>query len=68
MIRDGTEYQEALKRLKAAQARLEAHAAELARMGLTLEEIKRATDPLRSFNLQLEEEADAYEPLQRGGL
>jgi hypothetical protein len=68
MIRNGTEYQEALKRLKAAQARHEMHAAELARMGLTLEEIKRATDPLRSFNLQLDEEAEAYERLERGDL
>lgn len=68
MIRNEVEYQEAVKRLKEESARYEAHEAELARMGLKPEEIKRAMDPLRSFNLQLEEEVEAYERLKRGDL
>jgi DNA-binding XRE family transcriptional regulator len=68
MIRNEAEYQEAVKRLKEERARYEAHEAELARMGLKPEEIKRAMDPLRSFNLQLDEEVEAYERLKRGDL
>jgi DNA-binding XRE family transcriptional regulator len=37
-------------------------------MGLKADEVKRAMDPLRSFNLQLEEEVEAYERLKRGDL
>jgi ribosome-binding protein aMBF1 (putative translation factor) len=68
MIRNETEYQEAVKRLKEESARYEAHEGELKRMGLERGEIKRAMDPLRSFNLQLEEEVEAYERLKRGDL
>jgi DNA-binding XRE family transcriptional regulator len=68
MIRNESEYQEAVKRLKEEQARHKAHAAELTRMGLKRKEIKRAMDPLRSFSLQLEEEVEAYERLKRGDL
>ena len=35
-------------------------------MGLTASEIKRATDPIQSFHLQLEEEVQSYERLKRG--
>ncbi len=68
MIRNESEYQEAVKRVKDERARHTAHEAELARMGLKADEIKRAMDPLRSFNLQLEEEVEAYERLKRGDL
>jgi DNA-binding XRE family transcriptional regulator len=68
MIRNETEYQEAVKRLKEESTRYEAHEGELKRIGLKLDEIKRAMDPLRSFNLQLEEEVEAYERLKRGDL
>ena len=68
MIRNEAEYQEAVNRLKDERARHEAHEAELARVGLKAEEIKRAMDPLRSFSLQLEEEVEAYERLKRGDL
>ena len=68
MIRNETEYQEAAKRLKEERARYEAHERELARMGMKPKEIKRAMDPLRSFNLQLDEEVEAYERLKRGDL
>jgi hypothetical protein len=65
MIRNETECQEAVKRLREEKARHEAHEQELVRMGLKPDEIKRAMDPLRSFNLQLEEEVEAYEHLKR---
>jgi hypothetical protein len=68
MIRDEVEYREAVKRIREGQARYEAHAAELARMGLNPDEIKRTMDPLRSFSLQLEEEVEVYERLKRGHL
>jgi DNA-directed RNA polymerase specialized sigma subunit len=68
MIRNEAEYQEAVKRLKEERARYDAHQAELARMGLESDELKRAMDPLRSFNLQLDEEVEAYERLKRGDL
>lgn len=66
MIRNETEYQEAVKRLKDERTRYEAHERELARMGMKPEDIKRAMDPLRSFDLQLDEEVEAYERLKRG--
>lgn len=68
MIRNEIEYQEAVKRVKEERARYDAHEAELVRMGLKADEVKRAMDPLRSFNLQLEEEVEAYERLKRGDL
>jgi len=68
MIRNEGEYQEAVKRLKEERARYDAHERELLRMGLKNDEVKRAMDPLRSFNLQLEEEVEAYERLKRGDL
>ncbi len=68
MIRNEVEYQEAVKRLKEERARYDAHERELVRMGLKPDEVKRAMDPLRSFNLQLEEEVEAYERLKRGDL
>ena len=68
MIRNEVEYQEAVKRLKEERARYDAHERELVRMGLKPDEVKRAMDPLRSFDLQLEEEVDTYERLKRGDL
>jgi ribosome-binding protein aMBF1 (putative translation factor) len=68
MIRNEVEYQEAAKRLKEERTRYDTHEKELVRMGLKPDEVKRAMDPLRSFNLQLEEEVEAYERLKRGDL
>lgn len=68
MIRNESEYQEALSRLANERERLAAHRARLAEMGLTEPELKRALDPLRSFHLQLEEEVMSYERLKRGDL
>jgi len=68
MIRNESEYQEALSRLEEERKRLEEHRGRLAEMGLKDDELKRALDPLRSFHLQLEEEVQSYERLKRGDL
>jgi ribosome-binding protein aMBF1 (putative translation factor) len=66
MIRNETEYQEASARLADERNRLADHHARLKETGLSDEEIKRATDPMESFHLQLKEEVESYERLKRG--
>jgi ribosome-binding protein aMBF1 (putative translation factor) len=66
MIRNETEYQEAVARLTDEQKRLADHRARLKDAGLTDEEIKRVIDPIESFHLQLREEVESYERLKRG--
>lgn len=66
MIRNETEYQEAVARLREERGRLTEHAARLKGTGLSSEEIKRVTDPMESFHLQLKEEVESYERLKRG--
>jgi hypothetical protein len=66
MIRNDTEYKEAVKRVSEEKQRLEEQRARLKQMGLTEEEVKRAIDPIHSFHLQLEEEVASYERLRRG--
>jgi len=66
MIRNEAEYQEAVRRLTEEKKRLEAHKERLAETGLSTSEVKRALDPLRSFQAQLEEEITCYERLKRG--
>lgn len=66
MIRNESEYQQALSRIMEERERLKEHRVHLEGMGLTNEELKRALDPLRSFHLQLEEEVENYERLKRG--
>ena len=66
MIRNEAEYQEASTRLADERLRLAAHRDRLQEAGLTPEEIKRVSDPMESFHLQLQEEVDSYERLQRG--
>jgi ribosome-binding protein aMBF1 (putative translation factor) len=66
MIRNETEYQEAVARLGEERGRLTEHAARLRDAGLGPEEIKRVTDPMESFHLQLKEEVQSYERLKRG--
>ena len=66
MIRNENEYREAVARLTEEKGRIKAQRAELKKMGLTASEIKRATDPILSFHLQLEEEVQSYERLKRG--
>ena len=66
MIRNESEYQQALSRIMEERERLKEHRVHLEGMGLTNEELKRALDLLRSFHLQLEEEVENYERLKRG--
>lgn len=66
MIRNETEYKEAVARLAEERKRLSEHRARLKETGLTDEEIKRVIDPMESFHLQLKEEVDSYERLKRG--
>lgn len=68
MIRNESEYQEAVRRLQEERARLNDHKAHLEGMGLGPDEVKRAIDPLRSFHDQLGEEVESYERLKRGDI
>jgi hypothetical protein len=66
MIRNEAEYQEASARLASERTRLAEHRARLKATGLSDDEIKRVIDPMESFHLQLKEEVESYERLQRG--
>ncbi|MFQ5515702.1 MAG: helix-turn-helix transcriptional regulator [Myxococcota bacterium] len=66
MIRTDTEYEESRKRLLEEKKRLAEHEARMKDLELSADEMKRALDPLRSFHLQLQEEVEAYERVQRG--
>ncbi len=66
MIRTPSEYSEAKKRLTEEVTRFKAQEKHLKSMKLKSEEIKRAMDPLLSFQLQLKEEIESYERLQAG--
>lgn len=66
MIRNETEYKEAVARLRAEQERLKEHAKRLQEAGLSADEVKRVVDPMESFHLQLKEEVESYERLLRG--
>ena len=68
MIRNETEYQEAVNRLNAERIRISVHRARLRKSGLTPMQLKRALDPLKSFHLQLAEEVEGYERLKRGDI
>jgi DNA-directed RNA polymerase specialized sigma subunit len=68
MIRNETEYQEAVRRLGEEAKRLTDHEARLKEMKLAPDEVKRVLDPLRSFHLQLAEEVESYERLKRGDM
>jgi DNA-binding XRE family transcriptional regulator len=68
MIRTETEYKDALRRLEEAKRRVADHRTKLEAQGLSHAELKRATDPLRSFYLQVEEELEEYGRLKRGDL
>ncbi len=68
MIRNESEYQEAVRRLQDESERLSKHRERLSEMKLGKKEIKRALDPLISFHEQLVEEVDSYERLKRGDI
>ena len=66
MIRNDVEHKNAVARIKAEKERITTLREELVASGLGSEVVKRAIDPLQSFHLQLVEEVEAYERLQRG--
>jgi hypothetical protein len=66
MIRNETEYQEANRRLVEERERLAMLRDRLREEGKSTSEIKRVTDPIKSFQLQLAEEVESYECLRRG--
>jgi DNA-directed RNA polymerase specialized sigma subunit len=66
MLRNDTEYKHAVRHLAEERTRLATHRARLKETGLSDEEIKRVTDPMASFHLQLKEEVESYERLKRG--
>jgi DNA-binding XRE family transcriptional regulator len=66
MIRNEDEYREAVMRLAEEKKRIAAQQAELKEIGLTVDEIKRVLDPIRSFHLQLQDDVQRYEGLRRG--
>ncbi len=68
MIRNESEYQEAIRRQRDEQARLSQHRERLEALQLNAEEIDRTLDPVRSFHAQLAEEIEEYERLKRGDL
>ncbi len=65
MIRNETEYAQAVKKLSAEEERIALQQKELVAMGLTAAQVKRALDPIQSFHLQLAEEVESYERLKR---
>lgn len=66
MIRTEQEHRLARERLDQEAERLSAHRTNLRRQGLKTAELRRAMEPLESFHLQLAEEVESYERLQRG--
>ncbi len=66
MIHNEKEYREAVARVGRERTQLAQQLAELKRLGLGPDEIKRALDPVRSFHQQLAEEVLAYERLKQG--
>tara|TARA_R110000782_G_scaffold102483_5_gene189506 strand:+ start:10264 stop:10731 length:468 start_codon:yes stop_codon:yes gene_type:complete len=66
MIRNETEYQQAIARIDAERDRLNQHVASWETEGFTPDEVARLRAPLESFRMQLEEEVLSYERLKRG--
>lgn len=68
MIRNEGEYRNAVQRIIDEEERIENERALLMEQKYTVEQIKRALDPVMSFHLQLKEEIESYERLKRGDL
>ena len=66
MIRNESEYKEAMRRHREERERLADHRRRLEEMGRASDEVKRVIDPFRSFHEQLAEEIESYERLKRG--
>jgi len=66
MIRNESEYQETSRRLAEEKERIDKLGEKLRSDGEGADAVKRLTDPLVSFHLQLREEVESYERLQKG--
>ncbi len=66
MIRNETEYQEAVKRVGEEKARLARYVRQWKAKGYGRDEIAALKEPLQSFHMQLVEEVRSYERLKRG--
>jgi len=66
MIRNENEYREATSRLQGERERARALQKRFKIEGKSTVEIKRLTEPMESFSLQLAEEVESYERLKRG--
>jgi ribosome-binding protein aMBF1 (putative translation factor) len=66
MIRNETEYQQAVARLDAERERLAKHIEAWKKQGFTDEQVAKLREPLDSFHKQFAEEVESYERLKRG--
>lgn len=66
MIRNETEYRQAIERIAEEAQRIAAERAKLRELGYARDQVKRAIDPMQSFHEQLKEEVASYERLMRG--
>jgi len=66
MIRNETEYQQAVARVDAEKQRFTEHIDAWKKQGFTADQIAKLMEPLESFHMQLVEEVQSYEHLKRG--
>lgn len=66
MIRNETEYQQAVARVDAEKQRFTEHIEAWKKQGFTADQIAKLKEPLESFHMQLVEEVQSYERLKRG--
>lgn len=66
MIRNESEYQQAVARTDAERKRIAEHAEAWRKQGFTAEQIAKLKEPLESFHMQFVEEVESYERLKRG--
>ena len=66
MIRNETEYQQAVARVDAEKKRFAEHMDTWKKQGFTADQIAKLMEPLESFHMQLVEEIQSYERLKRG--
>ncbi|MBX9735505.1 MAG: helix-turn-helix domain-containing protein [Phycisphaerales bacterium] len=66
MIRNETEYQQAVARVDAERKRFAEHVEAWKKQGFTADQIGKLREPLESFHMQLVEEVQSYERLKRG--
>ncbi len=65
MLRSEKEYKEAVERLRKDEEVLGLQKEKLEELGLSVEEVRRAPEPMHSFRAQLEEEVEWYERVRR---